>query len=1386
MASPSAVDDAPIAQSAPPDRIGGRYRVEREIGRGGTAVVYRVLDTQSGAKLALKRLVLASEHRRAREQLAAFEREYHTLIQLSHPRIIEVYDFGTDEASRYYTMELLDGNDLRDRAPLTWRDACAVAYDVCSSLALLHSRRLVHRDISPRNVRSTQRGAAKLIDFGAMVPMGAGGKIVGTPPFVSPEVLHRSTVDARTDLFSLGATLYYALTARLAYHARDFRQLQAVWAQRPAPPSAVVPDIPPALDSLVMSMLNLDPATRPRTAFEVMQRLATVAGLAHEETLDVTHAYLSTPVVVGRDPLIADLRARIELALRKAGSGALVEGPPGVGRTRMLDVCALESKVAGATVLRANAASENGEALAVAQTLAAQLCEALPELAAKVAQELQVADALFESPASGGANAALKHLAASGRGSVEPAMHSALTSFLLRMAERAPLAILVDDLHDVDEASLALLASLVLAAPSRRLIVVATAKSEVDVQAAAAFAIFRRGCAALALAPLGPEQTESLLGSLFGDVPNLALVSARLYEAARGIPGETLTLVQTLIARGVVRYEGGQWLLPGQLKPAELPTSAVELCRQRIAELSPLARALAEVHALASHPSLGRHQYALAAADALAADLDAAVSELVSKGVLAGDGRGYVLARREWASALIDGLTPAARVLRHRTLAELCAAEETLRVERVFHLIESGQASEAVDHMVELLKAGAAHENGILAFTSMSGARVGELLDRALTCGETLGRSRRDLYELRRGVFAVSVVSDEAYYYRAAPALFAQLAEDSGLACYLRITDAKDQNERLMRALTEVGQRQQTEPEAHVLGPEAAIKALAYYVAISIAIGSRTQDLALLATLPGVLEPFVGLSPLLHAMWQNAIATSEANRNLHPERAHRRWLQVDATLATLNAAEVNYLAPLRAAVAYGICLVEARLGVASAANRAKVLDEQPMQRASAMSLRRLARLHRGDLAGAEHYRKQAELVALHGNLRAMFTMTLTAELIAHARAGDLSGIREAAQTIAALAARFPGWLGHHHLADGYFEQCRGRFDAARAAFERGLAVSEPDANDPHRCAGAWLWLEGAHIETLLALDRADEARKRGLDVLARAAEHEAGVTTFVVRRALALAEATLGEYATACARLEEVIVDLRALDIQGLELGCTYEARARIAIWAADMPSVEHYARLTAQEYRHGQNSPLGARYERLMDEARRSGVTALPELADMQSGLTTSNWGSAQASASVVRTRLEGAANRRERAQRALALLCEAHAASSGHLYLSTPSGLELAASFGAGEPAPELQQHVTRYVHEQLDADDHATVIEPEGTCSRGAGQCDVRGLPYVTVLLLAEVEGVRLCAGAAVLETGARAFEPRRGHALHEALGDHLLREGDALAPRDARSC
>jgi serine/threonine protein kinase len=244
---------APIVQQATlPTHIGTRYAVLQQLGRGGSAIVYRVRDTASQTDFALKQLIAAGENEHQHQLRTLFEREFYVLAQLSHPSVVQVFDFETDATGPFYTMELLEGGDLKSRSPLPFLQCCELGVQVCSALAFLHSRRYVHRDLSPRNLHFTRDGRAKLIDFGALVPMGPCRQVVGTPAFTAPESIHGMTLDARTDLCSFGATLYYALTGRAAFAASAFEDLRAAWRATPVAPSIHVAGIPPEHDLLVL------------------------------------------------------------------------------------------------------------------------------------------------------------------------------------------------------------------------------------------------------------------------------------------------------------------------------------------------------------------------------------------------------------------------------------------------------------------------------------------------------------------------------------------------------------------------------------------------------------------------------------------------------------------------------------------------------------------------------------------------------------------------------------------------------------------------------------------------------------------------------------------------------------------------------------------------------------------------------------------------------------------------------------------------------------------------------------------------------------------------------------------------------------------------------
>ncbi|MEY4578419.1 MAG: hypothetical protein RL701_3122, partial [Pseudomonadota bacterium] len=320
-----------------------RFRIDAELARGGMATVFAAYDTTTRQRVALKRLEPLAVARMG----GLFEREFAVLSSLKHPCIVDVYEYGVDATGPFYTMELLEGADLRELAPLPVVAACRYLRDVASSLALLHARRLLHRDVSPRNVRTLRTGGCKLIDFGALANFGATDEIVGTPPAIPPEALSGQALDQRADLFALGALAYFVLTGQHAYPARSVRALPDSWAAPLAPPSLHAPDIPAALDALVLGLLNLDALARPSNAGEVIERLNVIAGLAPDHDERVARAYFVGTTLVERAR--ESRRTQRCLRLLRAGRGRalFIEGERGIGKTRLLADVTLKGQLAG-------------------------------------------------------------------------------------------------------------------------------------------------------------------------------------------------------------------------------------------------------------------------------------------------------------------------------------------------------------------------------------------------------------------------------------------------------------------------------------------------------------------------------------------------------------------------------------------------------------------------------------------------------------------------------------------------------------------------------------------------------------------------------------------------------------------------------------------------------------------------------------------------------------------------------------------------------------------------------------------------------------------------------------------------------------------------------
>jgi len=298
----------------------GRFVVGEEIGRGSNGVVYAATDPVLGRDIAIKAIPLDPLNPSQRGAEAGFLQEAKMAAGLNHPSIVTVFDAGRTDSIAYIAMERLHGSDLHHwlaaNRPMSPESAAALIARVCDAVHFAHRRGLIHRDIKPSNIFMSRDLKPKVLDFGIALAQGKQSnadeppKLIGTPNYMSPEQALGRPLDARSDVFSIGAILYEVISGHRAFDGANVDEiLTKVVKVEPPPLSHWRPDVAPIVNEIVFRALAKNPANRYQTAAQLRNDLAAFAG---------------RPVPPGTSPSAEDLHEVPPLPAHLAGPGPLI------------------------------------------------------------------------------------------------------------------------------------------------------------------------------------------------------------------------------------------------------------------------------------------------------------------------------------------------------------------------------------------------------------------------------------------------------------------------------------------------------------------------------------------------------------------------------------------------------------------------------------------------------------------------------------------------------------------------------------------------------------------------------------------------------------------------------------------------------------------------------------------------------------------------------------------------------------------------------------------------------------------------------------------------------------------------------------------------------
>jgi len=606
------------------------YHIIEELGRGGMGVVYKAEDTRLGRPVALKFLPeAASGDHRAQER---FQLEARSASVLNHPHVCMIYDVGEYEGRPFIAMEFLDGqpfNQILAAGPLKLERLLDLGIQIADALEAAHTAGILHRDIKPANIFITKRGQAKVLDFGlakvvdpahsatrddspTAMHLTSGGKILGTIAYMSPEQTRGEVLDARSDIFSLGAVLYEAATGSLPFKGPSaLSVMHGIATVDPPTPSAIKPGLPLELNFIIKRALEKEKGKRYSSARELHDalnslRISVSTGITGPVTkVESPEPQAEMVSLVGREPEMKRLEDLLRKALEGSGQLVFITGEAGIGKTALAD-----EFLRRARRQRPDLISSRGRCVEQYGTGEAYLpfLDALGALFAGPARE-RIASVLrthaptwcLQFPSvfiSGTSGSALEQLQRETIGASKERMLREMGDALSALAATSSVALLLEDLHWADPSSIDLLRHLCQRIGNHRLMLVGTFRVadvalsnhplknyKLEMQA-------HKLCQEIALDLLTEEHIAGYLNASFSPNDFPRELPALIQRKTEGHPLYATGLIQFLAERGDIHRKNGHWTLSRPLSEMDLevPEGVRTMIQKKIEAMEEEAR----------------------------------------------------------------------------------------------------------------------------------------------------------------------------------------------------------------------------------------------------------------------------------------------------------------------------------------------------------------------------------------------------------------------------------------------------------------------------------------------------------------------------------------------------------------------------------------------------------------------------------------------------------------------------------------------------------------------------------------------------------------------------------------------------------------------------